>query len=106
MIVYVMIVHSVQVYFVSLPNLAFCFWGLVADLILRWAQVLLNNDPLVLRRLSFTPAVPIGVQAAAVHSCDVLMGVHGAGLTHVVSWHSFYLGWGWNSSVGLPFQLP
>lgn len=47
-------------------------------------RVLLNNEPLILRRLIFTRAIPISVQAARAHSCDILMGPHGAGLVHAL----------------------
>lgn len=47
-------------------------------------EVRLNGDPLILRRLIFTESMPISTQATRVHSCDILMGPHGAGMVHAL----------------------
>lgn len=48
------------------------------------SEVLLNGEPLILQQVVLTHEMPITEQAAMVHSCDILMGPHGAGLVHAV----------------------
>ena len=48
------------------------------------AQVLLDGQPLQLRKLLFTKELSSEQQARQSYRCDVMMGVHGAGLTHVL----------------------
>ncbi|CAE7217693.1 unnamed protein product [Symbiodinium sp. CCMP2456] len=47
-------------------------------------RVRLDGEPLIFRPLAFDGSVPISKQAEMVSACDVLIGMHGAGLMHSI----------------------
>lgn len=47
-------------------------------------SVRLDGEPLIFRPLAFDGSVPISKQAEMVSACDILIGMHGAGLMHSI----------------------